>query len=200
MIGCSKLLLAAALSLGSLPAVCDGAQLQMVATSSSQAQMQMELHEARVVHQDRMKSLSSRMTVGDAVKVLQKKTPTHPKLNTVLNLLKDKSSKKQNSRLRAVAAQSAFADPAGAQKANILLRDMIIEVQAKYDKKLDSCCAFSEKQNALMEDAKNDVATFNAEAAEGRREILDANAQITICETEIETDKTDLGIETKKVC
>jgi hypothetical protein len=147
-----------------------------------------------------MKSLSSHMTVGDAVKVLQKKTPTHPKLNTVLNLLKDKSSKKQNSRLRAVAAQSAFADPAGAQKANILLRDMIIEVQAKYDQKLDSCCAFSEKQNALMEDAKNDVATFNAEAAEGRREILDANAQITICETEIETDKTDLGIETKKVC
>ena len=70
-------------------------------------------------------------------------------------------------------------------KAKNMLNEMIEEVMEKYDLELQSCCDFDETQSALMEETRQAVTFFNAEAAEARKEALEATAFIQMCETKL---------------
>jgi len=73
----------------------------------------------------------------------------------------------------------------GVDKAKEMLNEMIEEVQEKYDLELQKCCAYDESQSILIEESRQDISMFNAEAAEARKEVLDAQAQISMCETKL---------------
>jgi uncharacterized protein YegL len=70
-------------------------------------------------------------------------------------------------------------------KAEEMLNEMIEEVQSKYDMELQKCCDYDKSQSALIEEARQDISMFNGEAAEARKDVLESQDQIQICEIKL---------------
>ena len=62
----------------------------------------------------------------------------------------------------------------GVDKAKDMLNEMIEETQKKYDLEIQKCCEYDDMQSVLIEEARQDISNYNAEAAEARKEIADA--------------------------
>merc|ERR1719253_317451 len=73
----------------------------------------------------------------------------------------------------------------GLDKAKDMLNEMIEETQKKYDLEIQKCCEYDDIQSALIEEARQDISNFNAESAEARKEIADAQSHITICQVKL---------------
>eukprot|EP00928_Gymnodinium_smaydae_P039016 TRINITY_DN26760_c0_g1_i1.p1 TRINITY_DN26760_c0_g1~~TRINITY_DN26760_c0_g1_i1.p1 ORF type:complete len:551 (-),score=138.06 TRINITY_DN26760_c0_g1_i1:1105-2598(-) len=80
----------------------------------------------------------------------------------------------------------------GLDKAKDLLNTMLEEVMQKYDVELDRCCDFEKMQSMLIEESRQDISFFGAEAAEARELILDAQQQIEACELKLPKLKMEL--------
>jgi len=122
------------------------------------------------------------MTLTSALQILQ--SANKPEVMTMVQqLFHDKSpAKRSASQLRAGSAPTGYS---GVDKAKNMLNEMIEEVQTKYDLELRKCCDYDELQSYLMEEARQDISMFNAEAAEARQEVLEAQSHIHICETKL---------------
>eukprot|EP00929_Paragymnodinium_shiwhaense_P124050 TRINITY_DN988_c0_g1_i4.p1 TRINITY_DN988_c0_g1~~TRINITY_DN988_c0_g1_i4.p1 ORF type:complete len:1003 (-),score=315.27 TRINITY_DN988_c0_g1_i4:170-2938(-) len=86
----------------------------------------------------------------------------------------------------------------GVDKAKNMINEMIEETQAKYDKEIQACCDYDQVQSGLIEQARQDISNFNAEAAEARKEVLDAQDHIEICEKKLPELKDALTIHNRE--
>merc|ERR1719310_1509697 len=86
----------------------------------------------------------------------------------------------------------------GVDKAKNMLNEMIQETQAKYDLEIQTCCDYDQTQSALIEGARQDISNFNAEAAEARKEVLDAQDHIEICEKKLPELTDELPIHNRE--
>merc|ERR1740117_897915 len=126
--------------------------------------------------------------MASALQTLAKKKKDNPEVFTLVQeafhfKVLDKSvAKRSGSQLRAGSAPTGYS---GVDKAKNMLNEMIEEVQEKYDLELQKCCDYDEMQSYLMEEARQDISQFNAEAAEARMEVLEAQAHIQVCETKL---------------
>merc|ERR1719162_658056 len=75
---------------------------------------------------------------------------------------------------------------------------MIEEVQEKYETELESCCQYDQKTSALMEQCRQDISMFNAEAAVAREEMLGAQTNIDICEKKLPELMSTLELHNQK--
>jgi hypothetical protein len=162
-------------------------------------------------HTKSVAAIMSNMTVSSALQVLHKseKAQDEPQyLGLVEEALQGQTtvgSEQQislHSHLRVVDKSSALrggnfkddygnkqAQPdkgyAGVDKAKNMLNEMIEETQVKYDNELNACCEFDEMQSLLIEEARQDISTFNAVSAEARKDVLEAETMIHICSAKL---------------
>merc|ERR1719199_1511860 len=80
----------------------------------------------------------------------------------------------------------------GIDGARKMLNEMIFESLSKYDAEIAKCTDFYSKQCALMEIARGAIAAANYVAANSRALILDAQAQINLCEVSIPETEQEL--------
>jgi len=155
-----------------------------VARSNSAERMRSRLHEGEVDHANALASMRSNMSLASALQILREQTSGKPELMTLVQeAFQNKvSAKRSLSQLRAGSAPKGYS---GVDKAKNMLNEMIEEVQEKYDLELQKCCDYDEMQSYLMEEARQDISQFNAEAAEARMEVLEAQAHIQVCETKL---------------
>jgi len=145
--------------------------------------MRLRLQEGEREHAKSLARITQKITLSSALAVLQKKTTASPKLMTLVQAaLHGARAERTSAHLRAGSNPSGYS---GVDKAKEMLNEMIEEVQSKYDVELQNCCNYDEMQSMLMEEARQDISMFNAEAAEARREVLDANGIIHVCETKL---------------
>merc|ERR1719191_1656527 len=81
---------------------------------------------------------------------------------------------------------------AGLTGARNMLNSMIKEAFEKYDQEILRCVDFYSEQCAALLECRGQIAASNYIAAEGRTQILDAQARINWCEEEIPTKKYEL--------
>jgi len=144
-------------------------------TSRSGASTTMRMHRTQAQHKMSMALMTRRMSVKAALK----KIPAEPKLVSLL----EGALAAQASAGRSQAAASAGA--ASANKAEEMLNEMLQETQAKYDLELQKCCEYDKTQSRLIEESRQDISMFNGEAAEARKEILEAQDLIRLCEIKL---------------
>jgi hypothetical protein len=147
--------------------------------------MQLRLHERSLEHGKALASLRSNITLSSALQILSEKSTGKPAVMALVQLaLHGKASaKRSSSQLR--AGSTPATGYSGVDKAKNMLNEMIEEVQEKYDLELQKCCEYDELQSYLMEEARQDISMFNAEAAEARMQVLEAQAHIQVCETKL---------------
>jgi hypothetical protein len=146
--------------------------------------MRLRLHEQELNHAHALASIRSNMTLTSALQILSDQSTGKP---AVMALVQEAfhgkaSAKRSSSQLRAGGQPTGYS---GVDKAKNMLNEMIEEVQEKYDLELQKCCEYDELQSYLMEEARQDISMYNAEAAEARMEVLEAQAHIQVCETKL---------------
>merc|ERR1719420_1220238 len=122
------------------------------------------------------------MTVEHAIQVLHRLGRSELVHNPLLTALvqKDAGRHHHRHRLRSSTAPNT-ATPApgtGVAAATTMLNEMIAEAEHKLDLEEVRCSEFEKKQLELMEQTKQDIAMYNAIAAEARGDILSAQTQI----------------------
>jgi len=149
--------------------------------------MQLRLHERELEHGKALASLRSNITLSSALQILSEKSTGKPAVMALVQeALHGKAfAKRSSSQLRAGVTQTPATGYSGVDKAKNMLNEMIEEVQEKYDLELQKCCEYDESQSYLMEEARQDISMFNAEAAEARMQVLEAQAHIQVCETKL---------------
>jgi len=169
----------------------DATVLSTWSKTSESDSMRLRLHEAEKEHTRALAALTSNMTLNSALEAFKERTATSPGLLKFLKATLEQRQKKarssaQTTHLRAAGAVAGRPSGySGVDKAKNMLNEMIEEVQKKYDLELQKCCEYDESQSALIEEARQDISLFNAEAAEARKEVLEAQAHITICEQKL---------------
>merc|ERR1719158_1173018 len=73
----------------------------------------------------------------------------------------------------------------GVEGAVAKLNEMILESEQKLDLEMVKCRMFDEDQKRIMEETRQDIATYNAVAAAARSAILEAMTTIEIIETKL---------------
>lgn len=130
--------------------------------------MQFRLETQAESDRDSMDAIRQNMTVEQAVSALQHKAG-------VMALVQENmqhvvmSSKKHNRQAPAAG---------GVEGAKAMLNEMIEESNGKLDFERVRCSEVETKTSGLMEESRQDIASFNAQAASARAEILRANTQI----------------------
>jgi len=146
-----------------------------------------------------MKRIMSSLTTEQAMAKFIDRTNA-----TLVNLVKEALSNRRVKSSRAMGGNlRASADPtekgySGVDKAKNMLNEMIQETQAKYDIEIQQCCDYDTTQSSLIEQARQDISNFNAEAAEARKEVLDAQDHIEICEKKLPELKDALVIHNRE--
>eukprot|EP00929_Paragymnodinium_shiwhaense_P007137 TRINITY_DN111084_c0_g1_i1.p1 TRINITY_DN111084_c0_g1~~TRINITY_DN111084_c0_g1_i1.p1 ORF type:complete len:810 (+),score=222.09 TRINITY_DN111084_c0_g1_i1:111-2540(+) len=176
----AKLLGVAALAL--LTVSCDGTEMRSTSRMTAQMSARSQLRKAHREHEKRLRDMSKHMTVEGAVQVLHEQKRS-AQLKSLLSNFRSKARAGRRSRSHGqLRASSQLQSSDDAMSANKMLNEMIQEVQAKYDVEMRKCCDYNEAQKALIEEARQDTALFNSEAAEARKEILQAQTQIELCQ------------------
>merc|ERR1719191_1490363 len=124
------------------------------------------------------------MTLTSALAIMREKVNVKPEIMTLVEEALDQTktrAKRLSSSLRA-GQPTGYS---GVDKAKNMLNEMIEEVQEKYDLELQKCCDYDEMQSTLIEEARQDISMFNAEAAEARSEVLQAESVISMCEIKL---------------
>jgi hypothetical protein len=162
-----------------------------VASSSAAEATNLRMHEREREHQKALAVLMSNMTLTSALQMLGTKASAPPQLLALVQDVLQGSSRRVGkagglqqstmSHLRA-GGKSNPTGYSGVDKAKAMLNQMIEEVQTKYDLELQNCCSYDETQSMLIEEARQDISRFNAEAAEARAECLDAGSVINTCD------------------
>lgn len=83
-------------------------------------------------------------------------------------------------------------------KAKDLLNQMIYEIQTQYEVENKKCCDYEHTKRGLIEEVAQDIALFNAEAAQGRALILSAQSQINLAEGQIPALSDALTLHSNK--
>merc|ERR1719463_680827 len=148
------------------------------------------------------------MTIEDAVAALHRLGRDELDHNPLLAALLQKGGSLlsfQKGGLRGHKATSATepntdtpAPGSGAFMALTMLNDMIAEAEHKLDLEEVRCAEFEQKQLELMEQTRQDIAMYNAIAAEARAEILAAQTQIEMLTQRIPELNTALDQLLKK--
>merc|ERR1719238_432277 len=122
------------------------------------------------------------MTIEHAVQVLHRLGRTELVHNPLLTALvqKEAGHHHHRHRLRSSTAPNTVtpAPGSGVAAATTMLNEMIAEAEHKLDLEEVRCSEFEKKQLELMEQTKQDIAMYNAIAAEARANILAAQTQI----------------------
>merc|ERR1719191_2121558 len=133
------------------------------------------------------------MTLTSALAIMREKFDAKPEIMTLVEEALDQiktRAKRLSSSLRA-GQPTGYS---GVDKAKNMLNEMIEEVQEKYDLELQKCCDYDEMQSQLIEEARQDISMFNAEANEARKEVLEAQTLIQMCEVKLPELNDALGV------
>jgi hypothetical protein len=166
--------------------------------SSAAEQMRIQLQDRDVEHKKSVAAIMNNMTVNSALQVLRVKN-AHTNRNLLAFVEETLQVGHGHSRGKAHAKQqeqsssmhlraggkSTQTPASGVDKAKFMLNEMIEETMTKYDMELQTCCKYQISQNLLIEEARQDISTYNAVAAEARKEVLEAETLIQICETKL---------------
>lgn len=176
----SACLLAAAL-LGLL-APCAHASISVSGATAAE-RTQLLFQQKSRAHQKSLAAIMNNMTLTSALQVLHHGS-AKPQLMELVQGALQKNQGKSSSHLRAGAAQlpSGYS---GVDKAKDMLNEMLLEVQTKYDIELQKCCSYDEEQSVLIEESRQDISMFNAEAAEARKECLEADSIMQMCDIKL---------------
>jgi hypothetical protein len=149
--------------------------------TSATAAMRTKLQQREREHQGSLQRLMQNMTVSSALDIVRSNSASKPELMSLIqeNLMVKKSN------LRSSSLQAAEKLPEGLDKARAMLNEMLAEVQVKYDLEIQKCCDYDEDQSELIEQARQDISMFNAEAAECRGRVLEASSIIELCEIKL---------------
>merc|ERR1719440_2367869 len=120
-----------------------------------------------------------------ALDIVLHKSAAKPELKAFIQT--SMGAKKSNLRSGQLTSSDDKKKYDGLEKAKNMLNEMIEESQTKYDLEIEKCCQYDAYQSAVMEQARQDIAKFNAEAAEARACVLDQNGIIELCEKELPT-------------
>jgi len=156
----------------------DATVLSTWSKTSESDSMRLRLHEAEKEHTRALAALTSNMTLNSALEAFKERTATSPGLLKFLKATLEQRQKKSRSSAQTMHLRAAGAVAgrpsgySGVDKAKNMLNEMIEEVQKKYDLELQKCCEYDESQSALIEEARQDISLFNAEAAEARMRCL----------------------------
>jgi len=134
------------------------------------------------VHQLSMDSISRSLSLRRSVEVLRKSHRLTPALAQITSMVLAGHTllRKQ---------PKGYSGVDGARK---LLNDMIFEAMTKYDEEIAKCTEYYSRQCAAMEVCRGQIASSNYIAANSRALILDAQANINLCEVAIPTRKYEL--------
>merc|ERR1719353_1816881 len=104
-------------------------------------------------------------------------------------------------KLRSSSKALTAKDPtgySGVEGAIQKLNEMILESEQKLDLEMVKCQMFDEDQKKIMEETRQDIATYNAVAAAARSSILEAMTTIEIIETKLPEFKYTLKMSMQK--
>jgi len=175
---------------------CNAHTLSSISRSSVATRMRLRYQKAEREHSQAMSALMTNMSLESAVEVFQHKPSTSAKFQEFLKsrfaavATHKQGARQSSSHLRASGSENEDENGrptgySGVDKAKNMLNEMIEEVQKKYDLELQKCCEYDDSQSSLIEEARQDISMFNAEAAEARKEVLEAQAHIQICEIKL---------------
>merc|ERR1719181_843687 len=132
-----------------------------------------------------MARITANMTMTSALDIVLHKSAAKPELKAFIQT--SMGAKKNNLRSGQLTSSESTGKYDGLTKAKNMLNEMIEESQTKYDLEIEKCCQYDAYQSAVMEQARQDIAKFNAEAAEARACIEEMNGIIELCERELPT-------------
>merc|ERR1719386_144990 len=121
------------------------------------------------------------MTLASAVKAAGGMIKDHE----IKALIQLSESRQGKGRLRSSAKALAPTGYSGVAGATAKLNEMILESEQKLDLEEIKCQLFDEEQKHIMEETRQDIATYNAIAASARAAILQAMTTIEIIETKL---------------
>merc|ERR1719160_1812292 len=123
------------------------------------------------------------MTLASAVKAVGNKIKDH----NIQALIEAGLSQSRHGkgRLRSGAKNLDPTGYSGVEGAVAKLNEMILESEQKLDLEIVKCQMFDEEQRHIMEETRQDIATYNAVAAAARARILQAMTTIEIIETKL---------------
>merc|ERR1719321_925323 len=137
---------------------------------------------SRAESREAMHAMESTMTIEHAIQVLHRLGRSELVHNPLLTALVQKEAGRHHHRHRLRSSTAPNTDtPApgsGVAAATTMLNEMISEAEHKLDLEEVRCSEFEKKQLELMEQTKQDIAMYNAIAAEARANILAAQTQI----------------------
>merc|ERR1719473_440366 len=127
-----------------------------------------------------MRELESSMTIEAALQALHRVGRHELDHNPLLTaLMQQKGALRGHQRKATTEPNVATPAPgSGVFMALTMLNDMISEAEHKLDLEEVRCAEFEQKQLELMEQTRQDIASYNAIASEARAEILAAQTQI----------------------
>merc|ERR1719160_2069903 len=123
------------------------------------------------------------MTLASAVKAVGNKIKDH----NIQALIEAGLSQSRHGkgRLRSGAKNLDPTGYSGVEGAVAKLNEMILESEQKLDLEEVKCEMFDEEQRQIMEETRQDIATYNAIAASARAAILQAMTTIEVIETKL---------------
>merc|ERR1719261_2428757 len=139
------------------------------------------------------------MTLASAVKVVGKRIKDPVLLEFIQSRLSDVTVSHQGKgHLRSSAKALEPSGYSGVEGATAKLNEMILESEQKLDLEDVKCRMFDEDQKRIMEETRQDIATYNAVAAAARSSILQAMTTIEIIETKLPELKHTLQMSMQK--
>lgn len=166
----------------------DAATSQMKMKAKSTMKYQALLHKHEHAHKKNMAKLMSNMTLHGALESLHHGHHSGSKAVAMVQEALEHKSHAKHHRTHKHLRSHSTSDPSGyaaVQPAIDEINKMVKENQQKYDMELHKCCMYDEIQSAVIEESRQDIALFNAEASECYRDILQADGVIELCEDKL---------------
>jgi len=146
-------------------------------------------------HTKSMDALMKNMTGAQALEILKNTS----KNNALLMELAEQAVGVGSRRLRKGQKGGAIQPrQSGADKARIMLNEMIGESATKYDVEIAKCTDYYSKTCGLMTGCRGEISAANYKAAHSRELILAAQTQISISETNLPKLTVELAAHKKK--
>merc|ERR1719409_2312455 len=124
------------------------------------------------------------MTLTSALGAVGGKIKDHEVLS-LIELRLGREKKGRQLRSNAKALDPSATGYSGVEGAKTKLNEMILESEQKLDLELAKCEQYDIQTKAEMEETRQDIATYNAVAAQARAMILQAMTTIQIIETKL---------------
>jgi len=183
----SALLASASISISNDSSVDFSVDLQnyetVLAGTEMISEMQSVFQRSEEDHVKSMDTLTKNMTGAKALEIFKGNNKTTPAL---MELAEEAFARSSNKRLRKGNKGGAIQAPgSGADKARIILNEMIGESMEKYDLEIAKCTNYYSKQCGMMNACRGEISAANYKAAHSRELILAAQTQISISEVNL---------------